>query len=50
MEESLKAMDDLQLSEIALTELEIMRNSIPDSMSFEVINELIRRFREKIAH
>lgn len=50
MEENLKTIDDLQLSEIAITELEIMGNSIPDTYTVEVMEEVVRRFREKIAH
>ena len=50
MEEDIQVMEDLELSEMAEQELEIMINSIPDSRSFEVINEVIRRFREKLTY
>ena len=50
MNKDVFTIEDLQLAEIAEQEMEIIMHSIPDSMSFEVINELIRRFREKIAH
>ena len=50
MNEELTVIDDLELAEMAEQEMEIMINSIPDSRSFEVINEVIRRFREKLTH
>ena len=50
MNEDVRTIEDLQLAEIAEQEMEIMINSIPDSRSFEVINEVIRRFREKLTH
>lgn len=50
MNEDLRTIDDLELTEIAEQEMEIMINSIPDSRSFEVINEVIRRFRERLTH
>ena len=50
MEEDIQVMEDLELSEMAEQELEIMINSIPDSRSFEVLNEVLRRFREKLTY
>ena len=50
MNEDLRTIEDLELAEMAEQEMEIMINSIPDSRSFEVINEVIRRFREKLTH
>lgn len=50
MNEDLRTIDDLELAEIAEQEMVIMMNSIPDSFSFQVINEVIRRFREKLTH
>lgn len=50
MNEDIFTIGDLQLSEMAEQEMEIIMHSIPDGRSFEVINELIRRFREKLAH
>lgn len=44
----IRTMEDLELSEIAKQEMDIIMNSIPDSYSFEVINEVIRRFRERL--
>ena len=48
MNEELTVIDDLELAEMAEQEMEIMINSIPDSRSFEVLNEVLRRFREKL--
>ena len=48
MEEDIQAMEDLELSEMAEQELEIIEFGIPDERSFDVIKELIRRFREKL--
>ncbi len=50
MNEDLRTIDDLELAEIAEQEMVIMMNSIPDSFSFQVIKEVIRRFREKLTH
>lgn len=50
MNEDLRTIEDLELAEIAEQEMEIMINSIPDSRSFEVLNEVLRRFREKLTH
>ena len=50
MNEDLQTIEDLELAEIAEQEMEIIMNSIPDSRSFEVINEVIRRYREKLTH
>ena len=50
MNEELRTIEDLQLAEIAEQEMEIMIYSIPDSRSFEVLNEVLRRFREKLTH
>ena len=50
MNEDVRTIEDLQLAEIAEQEMEIMINSIPDSRSFEVLNEVLRRFREKLTH
>lgn len=50
MNEELRTIEDLQLAEIAEQEMEIMINSIPDSRSFEVLNEVLRRFIEKLTH
>ena len=50
MNEELTVIDDLELAEMAEQEMVIMKNSIPDSFSFQVINEVIRRFREKLTH
>lgn len=48
--DDIRTFEDLELAEIAEQEMEIMINSIPDSRSFEVLNEVIRRFREKLTH
>ena len=48
MEENIQVMEDLELSEMAYQELEIIEFGIPDERSFDVIKELIRRFREKL--
>ena len=48
MNEDVRTIEDLELAEIAEQEMEIMINSIPDSRSFEVLNEVLRRFREKL--
>ena len=50
MNEELTVIDDLELAEMAEQEMEIMIHSIPDSRSFEVLNEVLRRFREKLTH
>lgn len=50
MNEDVRTIEDLELAEIAEQEMVIITNSIPDSRSFEVINEVIRRFREKLTH
>lgn len=48
MNEDVRTIEDLELAEIAEQEMEIIMNSIPDSRSFEVLNEVLRRFREKL--
>ena len=48
--DDIKTIEDLELAELAKQEMEIVMNSIPDSRSFEVINEVIRRFREKLTY
>lgn len=48
MEEDIQVIEDLELSEMAEQELEIIEFGIPDERSFDVIKELIRRFREKL--
>ena len=50
MNEDLQTIEDLELAEMAEQEMEIMMNSIPDGRTFEVINEVIRRFREKLTY
>lgn len=50
MEENLFTIEDLELAEIAEQEMEIIMNSIPDGRSFEILNEVIQRFREKLTH
>ena len=50
MNEELTVIDDLELAEMAEQEMEIMMYSIPDGRSFEVLNEVLRRFREKLTH
>ena len=50
MNEDVFTIGDLELAEAAEQEMEIIMHSIPDSRSFEVINELIRRFREKLTY
>ena len=50
MNEELTVIDDLELAEMAEQEMEIMMYSIPDGRTFEVINEVIRRFREKLTY
>jgi len=48
--DDIRTFDDLELAEMAEQEMEIMMNSIPDGRTFEVINEVIRRFREKLTY
>ena len=48
MNEELTVIDDLELAEMAEQEMEIMINSIPDSRSFDIVTELIKRFRNKL--
>lgn len=48
--EDIKTIEDLELSEMAIHEIQIIQYSIPDSRSFEVMREIIRRFREKLTH
>jgi len=48
--EDIKTIEDLELSEMAIHEIQIIQYSIPDSRSFEIINEVIRRFRERLTH
>ena len=48
MNEDVRTIEDLELAEIAEQEMEIIMNSIPDGRSFEVLNEVIRRFRNKL--
>ena len=48
MNEDLQTIEDLELAEIAEQEMEIIMNSIPDGRSFEILNEVIRRFRDKL--
>lgn len=50
MEEDIQVIEDLELSEMAEQELEVIEFGIPDEISFDVIKELIRRFRERLAH
>lgn len=50
MEEDIQVMGDLELSEMAYQELEIIEFGIPDERSFDVIKELMRRFRERLTH
>ena len=46
--EELRTIEDLELAEIAEQEMEIIMNSIPDSRSFDIVTELIKRFRDKL--
>ena len=48
MNEDLETMEDLELAEEAEQEMEIIMNSIPDSRSFDIVTELIKRFRDKL--
>ena len=48
MNEDVRTIEDLELAEIAEQEMEIIMNSIPDGRSFEILNEVIRRFRDKL--
>ena len=48
MNEDLQTIEDLELAEIAEQEMEIIMNSIPDSRSFDIVTELIKRFRDKL--
>ena len=48
MNEDLETMEDLELVERAEQEMEIIMNSIPDSRSFDIVTELIKRFRDKL--
>ena len=50
MNEDIFTIEDLELAEIAEQEMEIIMHSIPDGRSFEVLNEVLRRFREKLTH
>ena len=50
MNEDIFTIEDLELAEIAEQEMEIIMNSIPDGRSFEVLNEVLRRFREKLTY
>ena len=48
MNEELTVIDDLELAEMAEQEMEIIMKSIPDSRSFDIVTELIKRFRNKL--
>ena len=48
MNEDLETMEDLELVEQAEQEMEIIMRSIPDSRSFDIVTELIKRFRNKL--
>ena len=48
MNEDIFTIEDLELAEIAEQEMEIIMNSIPDSRSFDIVTELIKRFRDKL--
>jgi len=48
--DDIQTIEDLELSEMALNEIDIIEYSIPDSRSFEVMREIIKRFREKLTH
>ena len=48
MNEDVRTIEDLELAEIAEQEMEIIMNSIPDSRSFDIVTELIKRFRDKL--
>ena len=48
MNEDVRTIEDLELAEIAEQEMEIIMKSIPDSRSFDIVTELIKRFRNKL--